>query len=177
MALADAGLLDSAEERPIGIVSSSTWESLSIDQAYYQTACGDGGALASPNLFSYALPGVMHGECALNFKMTGPTLCVGPSGGRGIPALRTALRLMVDGVISSMVAGWLDDPPDDARLPCNAADMIGGALFVVLQCDPQPCPGALAWIRYQRGQIRLEDGGEVDSILDLFEKRAVASTT
>ncbi len=175
MALADAGLHDSAEERPIGIVSSSTWDSLSIDQGYYQTACRDGGALASPNLFSYTLPGIMHGECALNFRMTGPTLCVGQSGGRGVPALRTALRLMADGANSAMIAGWLDDPPDDAGLPCDAAKMIGGALFVVLECDPQPFPGTLAWISYQSGQIRMEDGSEVDSILDLFEKRYVTA--
>jgi len=168
LALRDAGLENSAEKRPIGIVSSSKWETMSTDLVYYETALAQDGAGASPNLFSYTLPGVMQGECAVHFGLTGPTICVGEEGGRGVAALGTALRIMADGAASVMMAGWLDDPPEGETLPPDTRTGAGGALFVVLEERPRPSPGAVRWIRYQRGQMRLDDGREVTSLSDLF---------
>ncbi len=199
LSLRDAGLGIAAEDtrkHPIGIVSSSRWESMSVDQAYYRTTLAQDGVLASPNLFSYTLPGIMQGECAVHFGLTGPTLCVGEEGeskdhlccpgkdrlcraspgnlksqiserpslrSLGATALRTALRLMAARTELAMIAGWLDDPPEEHG--------VGGALFVVLERHPRRGKEPIHWIRYRSGRMWLDDGRPVGSLLDLFDRK------
>ncbi len=180
LALRDAGLEGGSEDHTIGIVSCSAWESMSVDRAYYRTALRQGGALASPNLFSYTLPGIMQGECAVHFRLTGPTVCVGEDTNRGRAALTTALRLMAGQAELTMIAGWLDDPPDGVPLLLEQCDPdahedtarsaaapppIGGAMFVVLERHPRKSPEPLRWISYEGGRI---EGQEISGLLDLF---------
>ncbi len=168
LALRDAGLDRATDNRPVGIVSSSVWESTAVDLAYYQTALVEGGALASPNLFSYTLPSTMQGESAVHFQLTGPTLCVGENEGRGMAAVVTALRLMAAPAVAVMVAGWLDDPPGKLTLPPETPEAVNGALFVVLERDPRQAPGPVRRIRYRGGEVRLDNGPRVTTLLDLF---------
>lgn len=161
LALRDAGIDHANETRTIGIVTSSIWETTTVDRSYYETALVEGGRFASPNLFSYTLPGVMLGECAVYFGMKGPTVCVGETEDRGVEALRTALRLMINSAVSVMIAGWVDDPPEGAH---NAA----GALVVVLENDPVVEARPVRWIRYNDSRVWSEEGREIKSLLDLF---------
>lgn len=160
LTLRDAGLYDAPAPRPIGMVSSSRLECLETDLAFYQTALEEGGSLASPSIFPYTLPGAMQGECAVNFKLTGPTLCVGEEGGRGLAALRTAERILATGAAEVMLAGWLDAFADGQMAERLAPDFVSGAAFVVLEAAPR----ALA--RSQPGRP-LELGG-LQSIFELF---------
>ncbi len=175
LALHDAGLDGADEDRAIGIVSSSVWESLSVDLSYYETTLAEGGALASPNLFSYTLPGTVHGECAAYFRLTGPTICVGEDGGLGIAALTTALRLMATGSVSVMIAGWLDAPPAGLAVSDEALQAISGALFVVLEKDPRAQVSPVRRVRYRHGRVRLDTGAEIATLTDLFGSEASGS--
>ena len=168
LALRDAGLDRATDNRRIGIVSSSVWESTAMDLAYYQTALVEGGALASPNLFSYTLPTTMQGESAVHFRLTGPTFCVGENEGRGMAAVITALRLMAAPAVAVMVAGWLDNPPGGLTLPPEAPEAVNGALFVVLERDPRQSPGPVRRICYRSGEVRLDTGPRVTTLVDLF---------
>ncbi len=168
LALRDAGLDDNTKPVRIGIVSSSVWESMSVDVAYYRTAHDADGALASPNLFSYTLPGIVHGECAVYFQLSGPTVCVGENGQLGIAALTTALDLLAADTASAIVAGWLDTPPDRRFLPSSEPECPSGALFAVLERHPRSSPRPRLWISSQKGQVRREDGQVVRSLVDVF---------
>jgi len=159
LALRDAGLDRATHKRNIGIVSSSIFECSETDGAYYATTLDGGGALASPNLFSYTLPGIVHGECAVHFLLAGPTIAVGeppPAASwpfrPGLPALLNAARLMEAGKAEIMLAGWIESPPAAAQAQEEKKDSDGaagrdmatrpdgtvsplpsGALFVVLE--------------------------------------------
>jgi len=168
-ALGDAGLDDASEKRPIGIVTSSVFESSMVDHAYYESVIEEGGAPGSPNLFSYTLPGIMQGESAVHFGLTGPTVCVGDDGGRGLPALQTALRIIGSRDADIMIAGWLDDPPEAHLLESDAnPECVGGALFVVLERRPRQSYDPILQLRYDRGRTYLDSGREVSSLADLF---------
>jgi len=171
LALSDAELSDSSEKRPIGIVTSSSWECTSVDMDYYETTLSGDGALASPNHFSYTLPCAMHGECATHFRLTGPTVCVGEDAGLGHAALGAALLLIAAGAATVMIAGWLDAPPRECDLECDDSGIVGGAIFVILENSPRPSPMPVCWIRYSRGEIRSDFGDPVISMLDLFGER------
>jgi 3-oxoacyl-[acyl-carrier-protein] synthase II len=161
LALRDAGIDTGNERHSVGIVTSSVWETATVDRSYYETALVEGGRFASPNLFSYTLPGVMLGECAVHFGLKGPTICVGETGECGRRALQTALYLMADGAVSVMIAGWVDDPPQSDR-------DVGGAVVVVLESAPPGEPGPVRWIRRGEGRVWSEEGCEIKSLLDLF---------
>ena len=161
LALADADLAQGDGKRPIGIVSSSKWESTNTDLAYYETVAPSGGALASPHLFSYTLPGITHGESAITFGLTGPMICVGERGGLGVQALKTAVRLLRAHALDTVLAGWLDDPPPAQHDP-------RGAVFVVLheRLPRAGVPGIC--LTADRAELFTADGRCIFSIVDLF---------
>jgi 3-oxoacyl-[acyl-carrier-protein] synthase II len=185
LALRDAGLDRATHKRNIGIVSSSVFECSETDEAYHATTLDGGGALASPNLFSYTLPGIVHGECAVHFLLAGPTIAVGeppPAASQpfrpGLPALLTAARLMGAGKAEIMLAGWIESPPapvreEKADSDGVAAQIPSGAVFVVLETllrgvlggrntePPQP-------LVFHQGILKGPGGKPVESLLDLF---------
>jgi len=165
LALRDAGLAEASEKRPIGIVAASRHESMSTDMAYYETTRLQDGVFSSPNLFSYTLPGIFMGECAVHFKLTGPTVCVGAEGSGGLEAVRCAALLMADGGADVMVAGWLDAPPE---IPEVAPGAVAGACFVVLQTRPRAEGGPNIRLAYDNGRVRRDAGEEMTSLVELF---------
>jgi 3-oxoacyl-[acyl-carrier-protein] synthase II len=185
LALRDAGLDRATHKRNVGIVSSSVFECSETDDAYHATTLDGGGALASPNLFSYTLPGIVHGECAVHFLLAGPTIAVGeppPAASQpfrpGLPALLTAARLMEAGKAEIMLAGWIESPPAPAQEEKADSDGVpaqipSGAVFVVLETllrgvlggkntePPQP-------LVFHQGILKGPGGKPVESLLDLF---------
>jgi hypothetical protein len=103
----------------------------------------------------------MQGECAVNFKLSGPTLCVGEDGGRGLAALRVAESLIASGAAGTMLAGWIDSFADDEAASVLAPDFVSGAAFVMLES------AAFARERSHPGRPLTLDG--LGSILDLFQ--------
>jgi hypothetical protein len=149
-------------------VTSSKWESTSVDLDYYETTLTEEGALSSPNLFSYTLPGTMHGECAVHFRLTGPTICVGEDGGCGHAALAAALRFMAAGAAPVMIAGWLDDLPSRPELIDDSSKIMSGAVFVILEKAARLSPEPVCRLRYSGGTVYTDAGTPVESVLDLF---------
>jgi len=168
LALQDAGMAHADRERPVGIVVSSVYECFEVDLAYYETASEDGGMFASPNLFSYTLPGIVTGEAAIHFKLTGPTFTVGDSiPGRGYPALATSVDVIRTGTCETMVSGWLDSPGDLLEAKVRGVDHIRGAIFLVLSSGCKN--NALTQLRIKDSDLVTASGAKLRSVLDLFE--------
>jgi len=164
LAVRDAGLDTADKKRPVGIVVSTAYESYASDLDFYQTTIEGNGVFASPNLFSYTLPGIVLGEMAIHFKMTGPTIITGEadSGGPGLAALRTASEILQSGLCDTVVAGWLDSPPE----VLSKEEALQGSLFTVLTVKPQQNK-AFNW--FESGKIlRSKEGMEITSVQDLF---------
>lgn len=168
LALQDAGLAAAGRKRSAGIVVSSVYECFEVDLAYYETAAKAGGQFASPNLFSYTLPGIVTGEAAIYFGLTGPTFTVGDSiASRGYPALAVAVDMIRAESCRTVVSGWLDSPGDRLQAHVRNIDPVCGAVFLVLSSKYQN--SALKRIRTD-GAGRLSLGGKkIASIFDLFE--------
>jgi 3-oxoacyl-(acyl-carrier-protein) synthase len=109
LALHDAGLAAAGQLR-IGFILAGQYGSFVTDLAFYETAAGN-GQFASPNLFSYTLPNIMIGECALQFGLTGPTYCLDSDKGRGIGALSEGAWLLAESAVDAILVGWLEVPP------------------------------------------------------------------
>jgi hypothetical protein len=163
LALKDADIDRTEEKQTVGILLSTRYECMETDLAFYETTLEDGGKLSSPNLFSYTLPGIVMGECAAYFKLSGPTFTVTESDGRGICALKVALDLIESGTTETMIAGWLDSPPMSIA---SKDDEICGALLVVLTSRPE-YKGSHA-LSYEENRILLNKKIEATSLVDLF---------
>lgn len=167
--LEQSGLNQTEGKRPIGIIISSRYECLENDLAFYKTTIEEDGAFSSPNLFSYTLPGIVLGECAIYFKLTGPTFCVGESGEVGYNALKAALDIFQSGYTDTLVVGWLDYPPRQISDKDVNEEMKCGAIFVVLQArTPDNLPCSQKSFFYTPPKITKENNKEIHSLLDLF---------
>jgi 3-oxoacyl-[acyl-carrier-protein] synthase II len=168
LALIDAGLDRAESPRPIGIIAATRYGCFDTDLAYYATAKEDQGIFASPNLFSFTLPGIVLGEAAIHFRLTGPTFTVGDIvGKRGCTALGVAGDLLFSGTCQTIVAGWLDAA--DRRLTGNATDddEPQGAVFVVL--STQHAEKTIRKISCRDFTYYTEARAMVKTILDLYE--------
>ncbi|MBI4879576.1 MAG: beta-ketoacyl synthase [Planctomycetes bacterium] len=165
LALRDAGLEGGAAAMNAGVVCASGRECLATDLAFQASTLAEDGRLASPNLFTYTLPTIVLGECAVAFGLTGPTFCTGEDGRMGMTALLAALRLLEGGEAGAMLAGWIES------VPAAGADSPLGALFVVV--EPAPRPGArVFWkLRRQGDAVLLENGARLRSLPRLFAAR------
>ena len=152
------------------MVISSDYEVLSTDMAYYETTLEEGGMLSSPNLFSYTLPVIALGECAVYYKLTGPTFCVGDNHLRGLNALKSAASMLRAGKASSMIAGWMDAPPplteteDSKRGPA-------GALFIILDLPDNKIISLERKLHYKNNTFYDYQGTELKSLHHLFASK------
>ncbi|MFW5864067.1 MAG: beta-ketoacyl synthase N-terminal-like domain-containing protein [bacterium] len=176
LCLHDAGLdVHNEIKRNIGIVTSSHFGCMQRDLEFYDSSIEEGGQLASPNLFSYTLPGIMHGECAVHFKLQGPTLALGDRpytkddcGGMSLEALKCAMRFLMSDNCNAMIAGWVDSPSETIEQDYETA--LRGALMVLIEKEHRSPMGDVEALSLEFGDGELRDGsGEmVDSILELF---------
>ncbi len=138
LALLDAGYAMRADksEPPlnVGIVSQSHSECVQTDHDFYDSTLESDGVFSSPNLFSYTLPGIVQGECAVHFGLGGPSLCLGSDNAPdtlGAQAVIESMRLLRAGKADAMLAGWIEAPHADIGNPEGPF----GAAFVVLASD------------------------------------------
>jgi 3-oxoacyl-[acyl-carrier-protein] synthase II len=167
LALNDAGMDRAESPRPIGIIASTRYGCFETDLAFHATAEEEDGIYASPNLFSYTLPGMAISEAAIHFRLTGPTFTVGdPVGQRGYRAIEIAVDLLSFGACRTILAGWLD--AGNRLLKHRVADDDGmrGAVFVVLSTGYEENP--FHTIRQEDAALFVESGRRVSSILDLL---------
>jgi 3-oxoacyl-(acyl-carrier-protein) synthase len=167
LALKDAHLHEATEKRPLGVVVSTIYECFESDIAYHQTTIEEDGLYASPNLFSYTLPGIVIGEAAIYFKLTGPTFTVGDMfSGKGYNALLSAADLIRSGSCHTVIAGWLDSPNRLLGKKAEDDDGLRGALFVVLSDEQKTRLSKKVVIR--DAQLWTESNQMITSIVDLF---------
>lgn len=163
LTLKDAGCEEGFTE-PVGMVVSTTYDVLETDAVYYQTTLEQGGKLSSPNLFSYTLPVIVLGECAVLFRLTGPTFCVGDQGGLGSFALKNAASMLASGKASRMLAGWIESPPADMAEDSPA---VSGSMFVLLDPKPNHVLPYAPRIRYEKGELSFKNN-TIPSLQNLF---------
>lgn len=125
LALCDAGR-EPGELRNAGFILAGQYGSFVTDIDFYETT-RQGAQFASPNLFSYTLPNIVIGECALQFGLTGPTYCLDSGGGRAGAALDEAASLLRENTVGAMLVGWLE------VLPVGAPQEDEGAAVLVLE--------------------------------------------
>lgn len=164
LALREAQLDQLSEKMPYGIVVSSKYECLESDISFYNTTLEEQGFYSSPNLFSYTLPGIVIGECAIHFKLSGPTFTIGDEsrGKYGYNALKTAADLLHAGVTETVLAGWLESPPDEF----SDNQTLHGAVFLVLTVNPKHLKQT--FIDYQNFKLLDHQNKEISSITDVF---------
>lgn len=125
LALCDAGR-EPGELHNTGFILAGQYGSFVTDMDFYKTTL-QGGQFASPNLFSYTLPNIVIGECAMQFGLTGPTFCLDSEGGRAGAALYEAASLLLENTMEAMLVGWLE------VLPVGAPQEDEGAAVLVLE--------------------------------------------
>ena len=168
LALKDAGLDESVEKRPIGVVVSTVYECFESDLAFYETTKEEDGFFSSPNLFSYTLPGIVIGESAIYFKLTGPTFTVGDTlNQKGRKALITGLDILNSGACDTVVTGWLDGPNEIFTKFENGDNQQRGAVFFVLSTKENENMHGKIYLK--SGCPFFESGKEIKSVLDLLE--------
>lgn len=128
LALRSAGWERWSRKRAIGLVVGTRRGCLEADWAYYKTAACHGGALASPNLFAYTLPGTMLGEASIQFGLTGPSFVIDDSDGH-LAGIHAGLDLIRWGLCDTVAAGWCDV---DSKLLDARPDEPCGAVFFLL---------------------------------------------
>ncbi len=136
LALRGAGLEAWKHKRAIGLVVSTRRGCLEADVAYFETAVPEGGALASPNLFAYTLPGTMLGEASIQFGLTGPSFVVDDSDDH-LAGIRAALDVMRWGLCDAVVAGWCEV---DLQILSTGPQEPCGAVFLVLTQGSDAAP-------------------------------------
>lgn len=165
LALKDAQLDSTVEKREIGLIISTAYECYENDLSFYNTTLEEGGSYSSPNKFSYTLPGIVIGECAVYFKLTGPTFCVGESFDKefGYQALKTGLRLLESGELDTVVVGWLDAPPEELKDIKDVKELVSGAIFAVITRTTNKQN-----YYYKNGKITVGNR-QLSSIIDFFK--------
>ena len=168
LALKDAVLDDAKEKRPIGVIVSTVYECFESDLAFYETTEEENGFFSSPNLFSYTLPGIIIGESAIYFKLTGPTFTVGDMlNHKGRNALITGLNLLNSDACDTVVTGWLDGPNELlSKFEIGDVHQRGAIFFVLSSREDKKI---YKRIYLQNGQPYFESGQKIQSILDLIE--------
>lgn len=167
LTLKDAAINGLEGTSNIGMVVSTLYEVFATDIDYYRTTLDDDGLLSSPNLFSYTLPVIVLGECAVHFNLTGPTFCVGEDGRIGMNAIQNALGMISSGKTDKMIAGWIDSPPPQADF-FSEREAVSGAVFVMLDANPDKILMTEKKIIYVNNGKVTHNGEEVNSITDLF---------
>jgi hypothetical protein len=156
-ALHDAGLAPGDALDRTGLVSASAGETLATDVAFYRTTLQAGGALASPQQFSYTLPMTMAGECAISFGLRGPTLSVGNrAAARGIEALEIACEYLAAGRAGRMICGWVEAEADPWAHNGAAGPSSLGAAFVVLESGNSEFQVPSFKLTIRSGRLELE---------------------
>jgi 3-oxoacyl-[acyl-carrier-protein] synthase II len=167
LAMKDAGWLETPPAEPVGMVVSSKLGVLQTDFDYYRTTLPQSGLLSSPNLFSYTLPVAVLGECASNFRLTGPTYVLGDDESAGRNALEEALLLLEAGDSLKMLAGWIDSSPEAANL-LNEPEPLPGAVFVALEAIPQAGRPSFGKVIFDENGISTENGCRIFTPAELI---------
>ena len=164
LALRDAGLDQWEAKRDIGIIVSTVYGCLGTDVDYYMTVIPEGGANASPALFSYTSANSFLGEAAIYFGLTGTGFAIAEQHPTGLAALQAAMVQLFRQDAGKILAGVCDVgcPP----LFNQPAGVPPGAVFFMLEKSSDEKARSY-------GQLHLNAG----TVLRLNEKPVTNLTT
>ena len=170
LALRDASIEREGRNDTAGMIISSDYEVFKTDMDYYETSIEEGGIYSSPNLFSYTLPVILLGECAIHYNLTGPTFCVGDGGTYGLYALESAAAMIVSGKADRMIAGWLESPPINFSDETDNRPL-SGAVFIVLDGKPGNLLPSKRKLIHKNSTFHDSKGRKIRSLTDIFSSR------
>lgn len=124
-----------------GVVAGHALATLDTNELFDRKRRARGAAFVEPRLFPATSPNAIVGECAITFKLTGPSFSVGAGLDGGMEALAAAAEMIAAGDADRMVVVAADDAGPAARdLLClagwEARPSARGALAVLLTPDP-----------------------------------------
>ena len=168
LALIDADLSEWTRERDIGIIASTFYGCLGTDVDYYKTVIPDGGAQASPALFSYTLANGFLGEAAIRFGLTGINYVITEQRPTGLAGLQTALDHITRGGIEKILGGVCDVgcPPifgEPGKVP-------PGAVFFILEKSPIKEGPSYGRLQLNSSGGLLLNGSEISNLTGLVQK-------
>jgi 3-oxoacyl-[acyl-carrier-protein] synthase-1/3-oxoacyl-[acyl-carrier-protein] synthase II len=101
--------------RGAGIVAGQALATLDTNDAYATQLRARGPTLAPPRVFPATSPNAIVGECAIAFRLTGPSFAVGAGLDAGMEALAAARELCAAGDADRIVVVVADDAGDASR--------------------------------------------------------------
>jgi 3-oxoacyl-[acyl-carrier-protein] synthase II len=168
LALIDAGLSEWSRERDIGIIAATFYGCLGTDVDYYNTVIPDGGAHASPALFSYTLANSFLGEAAIRFGLTGTNYIITEQRPTDLVGLQTALDHIVMGDVEKILGGVCDlGCPEIFGEPSKVPP---GAVFFMLEKSPTKERSSYGKLQLNRTGDLLLNGAEVKDLTGLVRK-------
>ncbi len=130
-ALRDASLDQWTKTRDIALIASTTFGCLNADEDYFDTVKMDGGRLASPNLFAYALPNTYLGEASILFGLSGAAFAVMETVLTGMSGMCITMGGIKSGEHRTVITGICDVGGPECL---HSKDrVIPGAVFFVIQ--------------------------------------------
>ena len=167
-ALNDAGLAAYTVERPIGIIASTVYGCLGTDVDFYRTVIPEGGANASPALFSYTLANSFLGEAAIRYGLTGTNYVITEQHPTGLAVVQTALDHVRRGDVAKILSGVCDVQcpgvfGKSSRVP-------PGAVFVMIEESFAPDISPYGELTVNADGGIIFDGSEIADITDLVQK-------
>jgi 3-oxoacyl-[acyl-carrier-protein] synthase-1/3-oxoacyl-[acyl-carrier-protein] synthase II len=124
-----------------GIVAGQALATLDTNDAYDARRRARGARFVDPRAFAATSPNALVGECAIVFRLTGPSFSVGAGLDAGIEALAAAAELVAAGDADRVLVVAADDAGPAARALLlhagwAARELACGAVALLLSADP-----------------------------------------
>lgn len=124
-----------------GVVAGQALATIDTNDIYDARLRTRGARFVDPRAFAATSPNAVVGECAIVFRLTGPSFSVGAGLDAGIEALAAATELVAAGDADRVVVVVADDAGPAARALLlhagwHARELGSGAVALLLSADP-----------------------------------------
>jgi 3-oxoacyl-[acyl-carrier-protein] synthase-1/3-oxoacyl-[acyl-carrier-protein] synthase II len=125
-----------------GIVAGQALATIDTNDGYAARLRARGPTGVEPRVFPATSPNALAGECAIVFKLTGPSFSAGAGLDAGLEALAAAVEMVASGDAGRMLVVAADDAGPAARDLVRLAGWEGralaqGAVALLLSADPE----------------------------------------
>ncbi len=158
LALEDAGL-SPADIAGAGLILATGYGAAATTFSFLDSCIDDGDALASPTHFSHSVHNAAAANTAINLGLRGPCCTVSLFGLSFASALATARAWMIEGRVTSILLGAVDEACDVLRYchgrfaasgahPCPHVPPSEGAAFFLLRATPSDRGAAFTEVEF-----------------------------
>jgi 3-oxoacyl-[acyl-carrier-protein] synthase-1/3-oxoacyl-[acyl-carrier-protein] synthase II len=125
-----------------GVVAGQALATIDTNDRYDARRRARGARFVDPRAFAATSPNAIVGECAIAFRLTGPSFSVGAGLDAGIEALADAAELVAAGDADRVVVVVADDAGPAARdllehAGFGSRELASGAVALLLTTDPE----------------------------------------